>query len=96
MPLRVRCIACSADSSTRNWRRNLNHVRGSVAIGGLVSLPPGPHVLAGATPLATLVAESPDLLQLTIFATSLGLWRAVRDSGTPVGALVGMAWTLLA
>ena len=50
---------------------------------------PGADVLAGRTPVETLRAERPDVLQLAIFATSIGLWRVMRDSGRPQSVLVG-------
>lgn len=50
---------------------------------------PGVDVLAGRTPVETLRAERPDVLQLAIFATSIGLWRVMRDSGRPQSVLVG-------
>ncbi|MDQ3678183.1 MAG: acyltransferase domain-containing protein, partial [Actinomycetota bacterium] len=52
--------------------------------------PAGPHVLAGARrPLAQLVTEAPDILQLAIYGTSIALWTILGESGRQSGALAG-------
>jgi acyl transferase domain-containing protein/acyl carrier protein len=55
----------------------------------LGATPPGPQVLAGGVTLESLLADAPDVLQLAIFATSIGLFNVLRDSDEANAVLVG-------
>ena len=51
--------------------------------------PPSAHLLATPIPLAELIHEAPDIVQLGIYGSSIALWRMLGDTGKHFGVMMG-------
>src|SRR5207247_6634333 len=55
----------------------------------LGAAPPSAHLLSRPMPLAGLVHEAPDILQLGIYENSIAVWRMLGNTGEHFGVMMG-------